>query len=263
MKNNILKNLPEVKKIFKGKKISLFLDFDGTLTPIVGRPTDSRLSFKMKEIVRSLLNQHPMAIVTGRGLQDIKEKISGEGLVYAANHGLEVSGDDFTMVFDAGREKNKAVDEVNKELVEIVEKFRGSILEKKGMTSSVHYRLLDERHVPVFLKEIEVVLSPQRGAGLLQVTNGKKVIEIRPKTDWNKGSALEWLIQRRPFLSTFPVYIGDDETDKDAFAVLKDGCGLSIYVGQEGSDADFFISTQEEVFDFLLWLNLLSSDALT
>ena len=249
--------------MLSNKKLSLMLDYDGTLTPIVGRPQDAALSFKMKELLRSLAARYPLAVITGRGLDDIKTLVGLRSITYAANHGLEVSSSNlipapFTMVFDPGRGTTDELKRLSAELEALGAACRGAVVEDKGATLSVHYRLVDSSVLEGFLGDVKAVLRAPQKNGLVRVTEGKKVIEVRPMVSWDKGSVVKWLIDRQGFASTFPVYMGDDATDFDAFSALR-GVGLSVFVGalacatEDPLDrgADCLLGSQNEVYGFL------------
>jgi trehalose-phosphatase len=249
----LLKNLEYLERLVKGKSISLFLDYDGTLTPIVGRPERARLSFQTKELLRALETLYPTVIISGRGLGDIRERVSLKAMVYAGNHGMEVWSDAFTMVFDPGRAAKDELKKLLGLLRGLPRSFRGVIVENKGATISVHYRLLDTREVKPFVKKLRGVTGPSMDRGLVWVTEGKKVFEIRPPVLWHKGRAVEWILKRAGFSLTVPIYVGDDETDKDGFRAVR-GRGFSVFVGGAEKEADFYLKAQGEVTPFLEWL---------
>ncbi|MEE9614226.1 MAG: trehalose-phosphatase [Thermodesulfobacteriota bacterium] len=253
MKRHLLKNIERVKELAGSKRISLFLDYDGTLTPIVARPEVATLSFQVKEILRKLVRLYPTAVITGRGLEDIRERVPIGGLVYAANHGMEVWSTGFTMVFDAGRDVGAELKKLLAAFNGLVKKFKGVIVEDKGATLSVHYRLLDIKEVKAFKAALRELAAPSVEKGLVKLTEGKKVFELRPPVSWNKGRVVEWIMQRDGFSGTFPLYVGDDETDRDGFRAVK-GKGLSVFVGGMDDEADFYLNSQDEVRPFLEWL---------
>jgi trehalose-phosphatase len=257
MSKYLLKNLDQLGSQLKGKSISLFFDFDGTLTPIMGRPEVARLSFNTRELLRVLALRYPTVVISGRSLDDITGRVSLKGVVYAGNHGMEIRSESFTMLFDQG----KAVKAEMKKLLSLLKgmppKFRGVIIENKGVTLSVHYRLLDSRDVRAFTKRLKEIVRQSVESGLISLSEGKKVFEIRPPVDWNKGRAVDWIMQRRVFSSTVPIYLGDDVTDRDAFKAVK-GSGVSVYVGGSDKEADFYLKAQGEVGAFLMWLKDLN-----
>lgn len=240
---------------FKGREVSLFLDFDGTLAPIVARPELAALSYFMKQLLRSLPAYYPVIVITGRGMKDIKDRVGMKGIVYAANHGMEIWSENFTMLYDLGDAK-KEIRKIENLLKEQFGKYKGIVYENKGATTSVHYRLLDSREKKDFLPKVKEFLRAFENDGLVKITDGKKVVEIRPPISWNKGSAVDWILDRAPFNGTVPVYVGDDQTDFDGFRAVKD-VGVSVYVGStsvEKAGADFYLKSQLEVNEFLQWL---------
>ncbi len=86
------------------------------------------------------------------------------------------------------------------------------------------------------------------------ITEGPKVLEIRPRVGWDKGMAVRWIQQASGHPNALPVYIGDDTTDEDAFLALPDGITVSVGKGRETS-AQYFLENQESVPEFLLWLS--------
>jgi trehalose-phosphatase len=252
----LLKSFDDLQGLVEGKRISLFLDYDGTLTPIVGRPEGAWLSFQTKELLRALVGLYPTAIISGRGLGDIRERVPLKGAVYAGNHGMEVWSESFTMVFDAGGAVKKEIKKLLSLCEGLTGSFKGVIVENKEVTFSVHYRLLDTREVRPFVDKFREFAGPSLKKGLVSLTEGKKVFEIRPAVSWHKGRAVEWILGRKDFSSTVPIYVGDDETDKDGFRAVR-GRGFSVYVGGTERDADFSLKAQDEVNVFLGWLKEL------
>ena len=233
--------------------LSIFLDFDGTLTPIAGHPDDAFLSASTREILIALNRRYPVAIISGRGLSDLKEKVAVEGLTYVGNHGMEISSGDFSFIYDIGPVESEALCEVAGKLGKLSALCDGTVLEVKGLTLSIHYRLLKSGEKPSFLKKVDSILRPFNSSGLIRITSGKEVVEVRPTADWDKGSALEWLMERRGFAGSTPLYVGDDKTDEDAFKAIK-GKGLSIFVGRRASSADLYLASQSEVEPMLAFL---------
>ncbi|MFQ5585560.1 MAG: trehalose-phosphatase [Thermodesulfobacteriota bacterium] len=245
--------IEELKERVKGAQLSLFLDYDGTLTPIVGRPEKAHLSYSMKEVIRRLKRRYPLAIISGRGLDDLREKVGIRGVVYAGNHGLEIESEDFSRHEEKAHELRETLSAIAALLDAALRYCKGVIVENKGLTLSVHYRLVDKREVPQVVEIVKHELTPYQEKGRVRVTEGKKVIEIRPPVKWDKGKAVSWILGRGIFRETLPIYIGDDETDRDAFRALR-GRGLSIVVGHRWKDADYFLKDQSEVKGLLKWL---------
>lgn len=234
-----------------GRPLTVFLDFDGTLSPIVDDPDAATISDAMRESVRELAERATVAVVSGRDRADVEARAEIEGLFYAGSHGLDIAG--------PGREllqpdAEAAVDDVaaaERHLHEIMGGVEGTVIERKRFSVALHYRMVDEAHVERVRMLAEKVLdaSPR-----LRARTGKKVIELMPAIDWDKGRAVEWLLDA---LDVNPdadlvLYLGDDETDEDAFAALT-GRGLGIHVGPEVSDSlgDFRLADPKAVETFL------------
>lgn len=232
--------------------MSLFLDFDGTLTPIVSRPEKAFLSIHIREWVKRFCGICKVAIVSGREIEDIKERVGVPQCIYVGNHGLEIEGDGISFqakgAMEARNEIVRFLEEMRKVILE--QNIRGAVLEDKKLTASIHYRLMDKIDIETFLTLIRSTLKPYLEKGFFRIVEGKMVVEVRPNVQWDKGKAVEWLMVQEGFKSSVPVYIGDDETDRDAFRAI-DGRGLSIAVGPMLEDAEFHFRAQVEVEKFL------------
>jgi len=158
----------------------------------------------------------------------------------------------FEMDYDVGADRLAELRAAVKVLGAVEARYEGLVMEDKGATLSLHYRQLAGGQVEALMKELDNELAPFKERGLIRVTGGKKVIELRPNVDWNKGRAVEWILEREPFASTCPIYIGDDETDRDGFRAVR-GIGVSVYVGAEDKEASYHME-QSSVVGFLSWL---------
>jgi trehalose-phosphatase len=237
---------------------AFFLDYDGTLTPIAKDPPKAYLSRHHREVIASLVRNEKnfVSIISGRTIEQLKGFIGLEGLVLAGNHGMEIAGPNISYVNEGALRAKPLLKEIAGMLKRKLSDLEGVFVEDKGLTVSVHYRMVAvERHSSLkklFYREIEQFLASER----IIVTRGKKILEVRPNVVWDKGSAVKWilgylsdyLLKERPY----PIYMGDDETDEDAFRTLK-GQGLTILVSpQKGaSEASYFIKGVEEAYQFL------------
>lgn len=229
--------------------IFLFLDYDGTLTPIAESPDKAVLSLAMRNILLKLNEQMPLAVITGRSVENIREILGIDNIIYAGNHGAEVwdgtelvSGEQFT-------EAKNGLAGVTAELKEALAPIRGVLVEDKGLTASVHYRMVRSEDLCRVINVFWSVADSHKDR--FSVTSGKKVFEIRPHDIWDKGDAVTWILQRFHPGRT-PVYIGDDRTDEDAFRSIK-GKGIGISIGKSDA-ADYYLEKQEEVQRLLQWI---------
>jgi trehalose 6-phosphate phosphatase len=106
---------------------------------------------------------------------------------------------------------------------------RGVVVERKGVTASVHYRLVAASDRTQWLPELRAGLAPWAARGRVRLVRGKSAVELRPPVDWDKGTAVRWLLSHVGANDRLPVYLGDDATDEDAFrAVRADGVGVLV-----------------------------------
>ena len=136
-----------------------------------------------------------------------------------------------------------------RQITERLQAIDGAIVENKGLTLSVHYRLVDPTDVPAIEAHVDALLAE---LPRLHRRRGKKVIEIRPRIDWDKGMAVLWLLETLAVTPESAIYLGDDATDEDVFLALK-GRGLGVRVGhsEEASAADYCLADTEAVRQFL------------
>lgn len=249
----LLRHLEKASSLLNEGRLSLFLDYDGTLTGIAGRPEEACLPVTMLEAVEALSRRFPLAVVSGRSLADIKARVGIDSIVYAGNHGLEISSPHFSMTYDIGHGPRVALERLKPGLFALQERFSGLIIEDKALTLTVHYRLLDPRFFDDFKNAFDRATGAAIGGGHLRLTHSRKAFEIRANVGWDKGRTLEWLMERPLFRGTAPLYMGDDDTDADAYRSISPK-GISVNVGRAVDEAGYFLMYQEEVEPFLKWL---------
>ncbi|NQT30556.1 MAG: trehalose-phosphatase [Candidatus Saganbacteria bacterium] len=232
----------------------LFLDYDGTLTPIVKKPRLAKLSKKQKSALKKLAKAPNviMAIVSGRKLSDLKRKVGISGIYYAGNHGFEISGPKTHLLHPKALAAKPVLRKIKKELAAKLKGIKGAWVEDKQLTLSLHFRQVKEKDFIKLKSIFDQVVTPYLKRGKVRTTSGKKVFEIRPNVDWNKGKAVLWFMQKLAKTKyVVPIYIGDDTTDEDAFAALKN-LGITIRVGKTPkTHAQKFVANVAEVYKFL------------
>jgi trehalose 6-phosphate phosphatase len=234
-------------------RVLLFLDFDGTLAPIVEMP-DQAVMPATTRILLDRLSQTSwcsVVIVSGRALGDIRERVGMANLTYAGNHGLELCGNGLHFVQPESVQRIKMLGELSRRLRERLRHVPGVEIENKVLTLSVHFRRAQRGSLDEIQKAVyeELAFSDRT----FRVTQGLQVLEIRPSVDWNKGSAVRWIQEARGSANTLSFYLGDDSTDEDAFQALPDG--ITIRVGQvKRTAARYYLEGQSWVTHFLTWL---------
>jgi len=241
----------KAKSVFmSSNKPVFFLDYDGTLTPIVDRPDLAVLSPEMKDILERLIKKYTVAVVSGRMREDVQNLVGINGIFYAGSHGFDILGKGCSMVHPEAEKLIPVVSEVIRILSEELKSIPGLLVEEKKFSTAVHYRLVSDE----YLERIEAtVKNTVNKYPSLRLMRGKKVFEILPAIDWDKGKAVRWILKALSLSrdETEVVYIGDDTTDEDAFrAVRTRGVGVLVSQERKASAADFRLLSVEQVKDF-------------
>ncbi|PIP19379.1 MAG: trehalose-phosphatase [Candidatus Omnitrophica bacterium CG08_land_8_20_14_0_20_41_16] len=255
--NYLFTQFSRIKELLRDKFILLLLDYDGTLTPIVETPEKAVISKKAKELLQKLSKNHncKLAIISGRSLKDIKNIVGIKDIIYAGNHGLEIEGPEIKFRTPVSPRSKEVIGNVYKRITNKLSRIKGVLIEDKGLAISAHYRRVNNKDVPEFKRIFGEITAPFVIRDKIKITKGKKVFEIKPPVKWTKGSAALWFLARQKFAlgedNVFPVYIGDDITDEDAFRALKNK-GLTIFVGEPvDSAADYYVKNTKEAIKFL------------
>ncbi len=254
-----------VRRRISGKYAALLLDYDGTLTPIVKTPDRARIPEQIKQLLKAL-SANPgctLTIISGRCLKDIKKKVGLRNVVYSGNHGLQIEGPNIRFEAPVTPDYKTILQKIKNELKQMLSPVRGILLEDKGLSLALHYRLTNKKEVPFVRRAFYQVVLPYLRLGKIKTETGKKVFEIRPATEWDKGKAVLWVLSKQKSHSRakpiLPIYVGDDATDENAFRALKNK-GLTIFVGNpKKSYAKYYLRNTKEVSKFLKWLNTLLS----
>jgi len=243
-----LKHVQEIAG--SGDRLAVFLDYDGTLTPIVNHPEAAWLSESMRETLRSLVARVPVAILSGRDLDDVRGRVHVDGIVYAGSHGFDIMGAG-GLRRELGGEYLPVLDAAEAELREALDEIPGAQLERKHFSVAAHYRNVNEDDAFRVAQAVDEVAARHRE---LRRINGKKVYELLPDIDWNKGKAVLWLLETLELErgSALPIFIGDDRTDEDAFSALeKRGVGVLVSEQPQVTAASYWLNNPEEVERFL------------
>ncbi|MGH7476902.1 MAG: trehalose-phosphatase [Longimicrobiales bacterium] len=237
----------------------LALDFDGTLAPIVPRPDDAMLPAPTRAAIEAVLARGDtrVAIVSGRGLADARERVGIAGIYYAGNHGMEIDGPGIHHVHPDAAAARPQVAACAEALRRRLASLDGVQVEDKGLTLSVHYRRARDPEAPAAVRQ--AIDSLCAGDDRLRVTEGKMIFEVRPAVDWDKGRATRFLLDALvDHDSVVPaVFVGDDRTDEDAFRALREDADRvlrdAVVVAPESGDthATCYVRSPAEVAELI------------
>ncbi|KAK9280655.1 hypothetical protein L1049_014352 [Liquidambar formosana] len=261
----------------KGSKIVVFLDYDGTLAQIVDNPDIAFMTDAMRAAVHEVACCFPTAIISGRCRDKVHEFVKLNDVYYAGSHGMDIMTPVRSLKFRDHKHQTTSIDEKGNKvflfqpaqdfLPTVQEIFRvlgektkcikGAMVENNKFCISVHSRRVPEEDVAALEK---LVTSVMEAFPEFRLTGGKEVMEIRPPIAWDKGLAVEYLLDTLGFDSSsdvHPIYIGDDVTDEDAFKAIKRfGQGYPIVVSSipKETKASYSLRDPKEVMSFLLHL---------
>ncbi len=240
-------------KVESASNLLIFLDFDGTLAPVVNDPALASMPPQTLLALTSLaaLEKVSLAIISGRGLADLKARVGMPALIYAGNHGLEISGPGLYFIQPDAAKRVQALGELLGDLQTRLAHIPGVQVENKGLSASVHYR----RAPAGGLREIHQLTNAAVSAsgGLFQMSPGLQVYEIRPRVRWHKGEAVNWIRAAWAKRNALAMYVGDDVTDEDAFLALPEGITVSVGSARQTS-ARYYLEDQGSLQAFLGWL---------
>lgn len=299
-KPNALKAWSELEKIVRTKRVAIFLDYDGTLTPIIDIPSEAKISNEVRNAVEMVSHKFPTAIITGRSITTVTGFVKLDSVYYAGSHGFDIrSPGGKEVILQIGQQFLPLLKEAYKSFQSNIGKIPGSLIEDNQYSVSVHYRLVDKKHWANMEATVDAYIA--KSGGKLKKGHGKMVIEVRANCEWDKGKAVRALLNQ---LSTvvvsderrkdngkldsektegrkrkargdgnegdekkrrldvegklFPIYLGDDTTDEDAFRELQESKnGVGIRVLSKGSSRDqktgatYVLESVEEVRQFL------------
>ncbi len=212
-------------KVITAGRVQVFTDFDGTLAEIGPSPLHVELRPAVRAAVEAVA-AHPrlrLAVVSGRDIANLRDRVRLPDIAYAGNHGLEISGPGYEFVEPTAEAGVAALAGV---IAALRTALPGVEVQDKRLTATVHVPDRSPAEVSVIRAAVEAVV-----AGRFAVRSGRVTIDVRPAVDWHKGRAVAWLRQRWADPAAVPVFLGDDPSDEDGFAACADG--VTVLVGPE------------------------------
>ncbi|MBI4512150.1 MAG: trehalose-phosphatase [Deltaproteobacteria bacterium] len=228
----------EILEQFAWSNVLLAFDYDGTLAPIVENPEHADMRKTTRRLLGELARIYPCVVISGRAQADVNRWLQGVGIEDAiGNHGVE-----------PWKATTRMRDDVRTWLPVLhgaLAHLKGVTIEDKDFSLAIHYRHSREKK-----KARRAILEAASRLGDVRIIGGKQVINLVPKGAPHKGMALER--ERERLGCDTAIYVGDDETDEDVFALDEPGRLLTIRVGaKRGSAASYYIPRQAEVDELL------------
>lgn len=238
--------------VLKYPKLLLMTDYDGTLVPIRERPEFALPSRGLLKALRRLVRNPKVkvAVLSGRDTDDLKKLIPVDGVYLAGCHGAEIvsTGGDILKIFEE-KEIAPVLETIAGLALSCVADQDGFLVEKKRTAVALHYRLANLATALQVIGNYITAVWPLTVKNDLEFLAGKKVIEVRPRTV-NKGKAVEYLMNLNP--EFYPVYIGDDTTDEDAFRTVREkGLGVLVSASKKTTAASYQFRDSRDVLRFL------------
>jgi trehalose 6-phosphate phosphatase len=254
--------LERVVDLLAGERAGLVTDIDGTISPIVAVPEQAAVLPGVRRALQRLKDLLTVVgIVTGRSVSDARAMVGIEGLEYIGNHGLEVWRRGEAVTLPEARPWVPQIALVLEAVARALDAHEkaGIIVEDKGASASLHYRLAPDPDRTRL--RLLAILARSAEADGLRVVEGRRVINVLPPLEINKGSAVTWLVREHEL--NHVVYLGDDLTDVDAFSALdalrRDGHVNALSIGVVGPEtppsvrlhADAAVPSVDAVVDLL------------
>lgn len=249
---------PEVEpKLSAAEHILLLCDFDGTLAPIVPHPSGAELPLDTRAALIDLAGRarYTVGVVSGRALGDLKNRVDIPGIILAGNYGLEIEAPWARTINPEAQQTKDVFDGLYTQLKHDLAAIPGIVLEHKGLSLSVHYRLVspsDHERVKATVRRAMETTGSFRHA---ELSEGKLVVEITPALPWDKGKVIDFVLREHPagIREALVIFLGDDHCDEAGFAAAHKVDGISIHVGDGSrpSHARFKLDSPSEVLQFL------------
>jgi len=234
-------------------------DFDGTLADIDVDPDAPTIAAGNRTALETLRDHDRthVAVISGRELADLRDRVGVSGIVYAGNHGLELDRNGDTTVHPVATKRKRELERIVADIEDELEDTE-CFVEDKSVSATVHYRTVPEREADV---HDAVAAAVERVApGGFDCSTGKEIVELAPAVPWDKGRVVSLLAADHE--NSLAVYIGDDTTDEAAFEALS-AADIGIHIGLDGETAaDYRLADPAAVETFLEWLSTTGLDAL-
>jgi trehalose 6-phosphate phosphatase len=238
MRNILARGHREVLREFIWSNVLLAFDYDGTLAPIVEDPERALMRRKTRALLDEVTRLYPVIVISGRAQPDVQRLLRGVHVsAVVGNHGIEP--------WSAVPRHRADVERWLPKLEQELEPFRGVVIENKSYSLAIHYRQSREKK-----RARAAILKVAASLGPVRIVGGKQVVNVLPEGAPHKGIALER--ERGRLRCDTAIYVGDDETDEDVFALDQPGRLLTVRVGAKRTSAASYCIPSQRAIDSLL-----------
>ena len=234
----------------------ILMDFDGTLAEFEIDPGAVTLSPSRQILLQTLAKRADLSagIVSGRRIADLRERVPSEPMLFLGGlHGLEIEGPGLRFAHNAVALAAPGISVLVKDLRRAVKPLAGVFVEDKTYAVALHVRGASKADRMHAMTRFNALAEPLLSEGTLRLQPGDHVLELLPNIDWAKGDAVRAIMRHVEADSketVWPVYIGDDATDEDAFEAIGSN-GLTIAVTKRAAGAAFQLEDPTAVECFL------------
>ncbi|CAN5504472.1 hypothetical protein BH09VER1_BH09VER1_54900 [soil metagenome] len=250
---NWIEGWPDVqRRLLSRPRILLALDFDGIIAPVASRPEESRLPEDFRNLL-SKLEASPrivLALISGRSLVDLRTRVGLGNVIYAGNHGMEMEGAGFMSSDGLASSCRCDLVDALTFLSRCARRLRGVVIEDKGLSITIHWRLALEKEREALAELLEVITNNHPR---LEIFPGDATWNIRGRASWDKCDAIGQMLDYLELASTDVLYLADGFTDERTFARLS--AGLTFCVNSTAlASARYLVPTRMEVMQLLFSL---------
>ena len=234
----------------------ILMDFDGTLAEFNVDPSAVTLPPSRQILLQTLAKRSDLSagIISGRRISDLRDRVpTAPSMFYGGLHGLEIEGPGLRFAHSSVALAAPGISLLSKDLRRAVKPLPGVFVEDKTYSIVLHVRGASKADRLHAITRFNALSEPFLSEGTVRLQPGDNVLELLPNVDWAKGDAVRAImrhIEAETKETVWPVYIGDDETDEDAFEEIGTN-GLTIAVGKRQGGASFQIDDPVAVECFL------------
>jgi trehalose 6-phosphate phosphatase len=239
------------ERLLAPPRLLVACDFDGTLAPIASTPDGATLPGATEAVLRQLAEADVrLAILSGRALDDVRQRVSVPVDCFAGNHGLEMAGHGLDGDRVPGTALEARFTSLTAELDHALREVPGVLVENKRLALAIHYRQVNPADWPMVTQAVGSLVATDP---TLRMQSGHCVLEVLPDVAWDKGEALKQIAARLGIPRSAIVYLGDDTTDEHAFRAIPNGTTVSVGTSRP-SAAQWMAHCPDDVRDMLAWV---------